>query len=67
MPLTRPSEVLSCPACNADIVLSAGARHDGAAVRCPQCGFEAVLQRERIGHDGRVRWGLIEAGDDDEP
>lgn len=65
-PLQAPA-MLACPDCDAPITLQAEQRFEGASVHCPHCGFDAVIQRERVGHGEHVRWELIDAGDDDEP
>ena len=66
-PLPTMALRLECPACGDSTTVAAERLIDGAGVCCEHCGMEAVLQREQLGHSGRVRWELIEAGDDDEP
>jgi predicted Zn finger-like uncharacterized protein len=58
---------LTCPYCGARIWVADNELTDGGTVKCGGCNSQSMLTREWLGHSVGYHWGLVEAGDDDEP
>lgn len=57
---------LECPLCGAPVEILPAQRIDGQPLQCPHCREDITLMRERIEHENREQWKLIEPEFDDE-